>query len=169
MDAVNTEALEVPRGAVVIGVEQSAEARAALRYGLAEGGRRRLPVHVVTVYQPSLPWMWGFAVAPATVLLDEEPSADLAAVEAAVAELVASTRKSLLSEAGVEIPDAELHTVLGRPSKVLLACTGEAAALVVGQPRRGAIGAAMLGSVGLSCAAHATCPVIVVPPTAEDE
>ena len=162
MDVGDIEALSVPPGAVVVGVEQSAEAGGPLRYGLAEARRRDLPVHVVTVYQPSLPWMWGLAASGA-VPADEEPAADLAVVEAAVAELVASARASLHGESGADTPAPELHTVLGRPSEVLLACTGEAAALVVGQPNRGAIGAAVLGSVGLSCVAHAACPVIVVP------
>lgn len=69
----------MPAGAVVVGVEQSADARAALDYGLAEGRRRDQAVHVVTVYQPTERWLWGFAVTGAAPA-GEEPDVDLAAV-----------------------------------------------------------------------------------------
>jgi nucleotide-binding universal stress UspA family protein len=51
----------------------------------------------------------------------------------------------------------------GRPGEVLVDAAAGAALLVVGHRGRGS--GVLLGSVGLECVLHATCPVTVVRPT----
>jgi nucleotide-binding universal stress UspA family protein len=48
-------------------------------------------------------------------------------------------------------------------SRGLIDASGDADRLVVGSRGRGAVAAAMLGSVSQACVRHARCPVVVVP------
>lgn len=57
-----------------------------------------------------------------------------------------------------------MHVRCGRPSEVLTEVSQRAAVLMVDHRGRGALASAVLGSVGLHCVLHATCPVTVVPP-----
>ena len=52
--------------------------------------------------------------------------------------------------------------VAGMPREVLEEASAGADLLVVGHRGRGGIASACLGSVGLHCVLHATCPVVVV-------
>jgi nucleotide-binding universal stress UspA family protein len=60
----------------------------------------------------------------------------------------------------------EVRVVEGRPAHVLLDEAADADLLVVGHRGRGGFASVCLGSVGLQCVLHATCPVTVVRPTA---
>ena len=51
----------------------------------------------------------------------------------------------------------------GDPGDVLLEHASDADALVLGNSRRGGIAGALLGSVGLPCVHHATCPLVLAP------
>ena len=69
--------------------------------------------------------------------------------------------------AAVVGPDAravpvQLRVVSGNPGAVLVDEAADADLLVVGHRGRGGIASACLGSVGLHCVLHATCPVVVV-------
>lgn len=70
---------------------------------------------------------------------------------------------------GVDETDAaraalrEGRVVHGDPKEVLLAQARDAAMLVLGNHRHGRVAGALLGSVALSCAHHAGCPVVLVP------
>jgi nucleotide-binding universal stress UspA family protein len=52
---------------------------------------------------------------------------------------------------------------VGPTGKALVDAAGDAELLVLGHRGRGAIGSAVLGSVGLYCVMHATGPVTIVP------
>ena len=52
---------------------------------------------------------------------------------------------------------------IGHPSDVLVKLSGDADLLVVGSGGHGDIGSVILGSVGMHCVHHASCPVVVVP------
>ena len=54
----------------------------------------------------------------------------------------------------------------GRPGEVLVDAAEGAALLVVGHRGLGSVASVLLGSVGLHCVLHATCPVTVVRPKA---
>jgi nucleotide-binding universal stress UspA family protein len=56
----------------------------------------------------------------------------------------------------------QLRVVSGNPGAVLVDEAADADLLVVGHRGRGGIASACLGSVGLHCVLHATCPVVVV-------
>jgi nucleotide-binding universal stress UspA family protein len=64
----------------------------------------------------------------------------------------------------------DVEAVAGGPAPVLLDAAEGADLLVLGHRGRGAFSSAVLGSVGLQCVLHATCPVTIVRPTvvAED-
>lgn len=56
---------------------------------------------------------------------------------------------------------------MGSPGKVLVEQARRADALVLGHRGRGAFASVLLGSVGLHCVLHATCPVTIVRPAPE--
>jgi len=64
----------------------------------------------------------------------------------------------------------DVEAVAGGPAPVLRDAAEGADLLVLGHRGRGAFCSAALGSVGLQCVLHATCPVTIVRPTvvAED-
>jgi nucleotide-binding universal stress UspA family protein len=58
--------------------------------------------------------------------------------------------------------------VAGPPGATLVSESEGAALLVVGHRGRGALAGTILGSVGLHCLRHASCPVTVVPAVRRD-
>lgn len=135
---------------IVVGVDGSAHAGQALTWAMAQAVRTEARLEVVAC------WQW-----PATasefapyVDLDLSPATRQAA-EQAVAAAVAATE-------GAQTVDVALEVVQGRASDVLVERSQGAALLVVGSRGRGTLRGALLGSVGLHCATHAHCPVLVV-------
>jgi nucleotide-binding universal stress UspA family protein len=59
-----------------------------------------------------------------------------------------------------------VRALAGNPAQVLLEQAADADLLVVGHRGLGSIAGTWLGSVGLQCVLHATCPVAVVRPSA---
>jgi nucleotide-binding universal stress UspA family protein len=55
-----------------------------------------------------------------------------------------------------------VEAVIGAPGRVLVEAAAGADELVLGHRGRGAVRSALLGSVGLHCALHASCPVTIV-------
>jgi nucleotide-binding universal stress UspA family protein len=88
----------------------------------------------------------------ATISDDELRSYAMAALDEAIASL--------------SIPD-DLEVIKdpieGTPARVLLTASAGASLLVVGSKGHGDLGSILLGSVGMHCVHHATCPVVVVP------
>lgn len=60
-----------------------------------------------------------------------------------------------------EVP-VDLQVLEGYPGRALVQAAQGAELLVVGSRGRGALGRMLLGSVGLHCASHAPCPVVIV-------
>jgi nucleotide-binding universal stress UspA family protein len=138
-------------GPVLVGVDDSADARAALRWAAGHAGRRGAPLKVIHAFQPPhLAGMLGFARFQPDVAWRVEATK-------ALARLVAS-------ELG-EGAEHEVAVVAAQadPAAGLLAAAEDASLLVVGTRGRGCASSALLGSVSSQVLARARCPVVVVP------
>jgi nucleotide-binding universal stress UspA family protein len=137
---------------IVVGVDGSAGARAALHFGLADAARRGARVEAVTAYRPPETWMDFYAVG------EYEPDrARATAVEQAqafVAEVVAQVPSPA--------PEVRVVAVMGAAAEVLVRSAVGADLLVVGSRGHGGLTSMLLGSVSMQCALHAPCPVTVV-------
>lgn len=141
-------------GVIVVGVDHSEGAKAALRFALAEAKLRRASLRAVHAWQPgyvaasfipgSYPELGGE--------LDDLRGAAEAALEATLHEVVPAT-------GAVEI---ERRVVEGAAAAVLVDESRDAEMLVVGSRGLGGFSGLLLGSVSQQCAHHAACPVVIV-------
>jgi nucleotide-binding universal stress UspA family protein len=147
-------------GRIVVGVDDSEQAAAALRWALAEGALRQATVEVVHAWQPPLSALpFG-----ATLVIP----VDEAAVDEAAREAVDRMVDSALAEMDTPPPDV-LRTILpGAAATTLVDVADGAALLVVGSHGRSGLSRLVLGSVAMACVNHATCPVVVVRPPVRD-
>jgi nucleotide-binding universal stress UspA family protein len=154
--AVNDDARHI----VVVGVDGSPESRIAAGYALHEAALRRAELQVVAVapvpdYRSVA---YGFERLPPT---DEILSG------------VQDAARKLIDEVAAVRPDAAagvpvtVHARIGHAGHELTEAAAGADLLIVGHRGRGALASAVLGSVGLHCILHATCPVMIVRPDAE--
>ena len=128
-------------GRIVVGVDDSEQAAAALRWALAEGAIRGTTVEVVHSWAPPLSALAVDAAARTSV--DELVDAALAEMDAKPAEV--------------------LRTILpGGAATTLVEVSEGADLLVVGSHGRSGFRRMVLGSVAMACVNHASCPVVVV-------
>lgn len=141
--------MNTPR--VIVGVDGSEQALAAVRVAAVEAERRKTQLHVVHAFiWPSL----HVGVGP---VADDMPGTGLRHhAEDLVAEAVTAAREAA---PGVPVSTAIID---GAATPVLLAESNEAALLVLGDRGLGAISGLIIGSVAVHAAAHAHCPVLVV-------
>jgi nucleotide-binding universal stress UspA family protein len=131
---------------VVVGIDGSAHANAALRWALAEAEAHE-DGQVTAVFSWQLPFV-GF------------PGAfDKAELEQAAKNFLIET-----VSAAVPTPRVPLTTLVaqGDPAEALVAAAKGADLLVVGTRGRSPFMGAVLGAVSLRCATAATCPVTLV-------
>lgn len=144
---------------VVVGVDGSESAQAALEFALEEAARRSARVRVVTAFQPVDYWPVGYGIAggmivpPTTAELTDEAERT---ARQAVAEATAE-----VGQVARAVP-VEVRVASGSPGEVLVDEAARADLLVVGHRGRGGFASVCLGSVGLHCVLHATCPVAVI-------
>ena len=150
-------------GLIVVGVDGSESAQAALEFALEEAARWSAHVRAVTAFHPPEYWpvvygMAGGMVVPPTTaeLADDAERTARQALTDATGSVGATART---------VP-VDVRVVPGSAGQVLLDQAADADLLVVGHRGRGGIASACLGSVGLQCVLHAACPVVVVRPTA---
>ncbi|KPI05287.1 UspA domain-containing protein [Actinobacteria bacterium OK074] len=128
-------------GTVVAGLDGSPESRAAAEWAAREARLRGLPLKVVHVREPvpdpfaQAPQRWSERVA-------REAGEGLR-----------------LRHPGVEVT---VEQTGGRPADVLVDAAKDAELLVLGSRGLGGLGGFLVGSVGLSVAAHAEVPVVLV-------
>jgi len=137
---------------VVVGVDFSSGARAAVMFALQDAARRGVPVVAVTAYRPPDYWMDFYAVA--SYQPDEVRSAAVERLRTFVAGVVA--------EGPQPPPEVHLHAGMGAAADVLIHESHGADLLVVGSRGHGGFTSMLLGSVSMQCALHASCPVTVV-------
>jgi nucleotide-binding universal stress UspA family protein len=142
-------------GVIVVGVDSSDGAKAALRFALAEAKLRQASVSAVHV------WQFGFYGAAGTGAFDPAFGVDLSDVRAAAeAELEATVDAVVSSGSEVEVTR---RVVEGTPGAVLVEQSRDAELLVVGSRGHGGFAGLLLGSVSQQCAQHAACPVVIIP------
>lgn len=137
-------------GRIVVGVDGSPEADAALRWAAEEADLRGAEL----------------VIAHARVVVAAAPLSDLtfASVRrelvAAAAGLLADARDEVLSrfpDLTVDTSDAEQ-----RPEDLLITWSDDADLVVTGSRGRGRLTAGLLGSVSVRTAAHTHCPAVIV-------
>jgi nucleotide-binding universal stress UspA family protein len=148
--------------AVVVGVDGSAGAKAALRWALAEARLRNSPLRAVHAWTfgyiggsvEGYPY-WGGSLGSYTSLGIELSDLHRAAedlLERAIADVGTETE-------GIEI---ERQVVQGPAAEVLVQAVSPRDLLVVGSRGHGGFTGLLLGSVSQQCVHHAPCPVVVV-------
>lgn len=136
---------------IVVGVDGSVESDNAVRWAANEAtlrGEELVLVHVLVATVPYTP----FTSEP----LDVPNKADSFGSQAL-------TQASGIVAAEAPGVTVSTRAVWGHPTAELLDAAATASLLVVGRRGLGAIGSMFLGSVSTRAAAHASCPVIVVP------
>ena len=150
-----------PTGTIVVGVDGSPESGAAIEFAMREATRRQAWVRVIAAAQ--LPEYWTIAYGTADLPSPEEVIADTKRMARQTLDEVVNAHPEL---ATVEF---DIEAIAGPPGPVLVDASEGADLLVLGHRGRGALSSALLGSVGLHCVLHATCPVTIVRPPALDE
>jgi len=135
---------------IVVGVDGSESAQAALRFAIEEARLRGASVRAVAV--------WHLAAAAYGGGFDPGLVADLGPRTEQVLEN--ALERAADHAAGVDVEPVVRE---GPPARVLLDEAGEAAMLVLGSRGLGGFRGLLLGSVGQQCAHHAPCPVVIVP------
>jgi nucleotide-binding universal stress UspA family protein len=139
---------------VVVGVDGSPGARAALVWALAAAARRGARLQVVSAFPVET--YWGDPM-----LMDERRiEAVRADTEGRVRELVDEVR----SQSDASAVAVDVTVVPGPAVHGVLAAAEAADLLVVGSRGRGSVRSTVLGSVALHAVTHARCPVVVVHP-----
>jgi nucleotide-binding universal stress UspA family protein len=141
-------------GVIVVGVDHSAGAKAALRFALEEARLRQATLRVVHA--------WQFGYLGATSLEGWLP-----AVGGELEDFRRSAEAALdetLKEVGPGTDGLTIERRLeqGTAAAVLVEESHGADLLVVGSRGHGGFAQLLLGSVSQQCAQHASCPVVVV-------
>jgi nucleotide-binding universal stress UspA family protein len=164
-------------GDILVGVDDSPGASAALAWAVGEARLRGGVLQVVYVHKPhewAAPVYFPSQHAAPTQPLEgagEPPPAELAHVLQAqdvVREAAYGRAEELIDrlirEIGVEGVEVRSAVVQERhPAEVLVELSADAELLVVGSRGRGGFHGLALGSVTHALVLHATCPVVVVP------
>jgi nucleotide-binding universal stress UspA family protein len=139
---------------IVVGVDHSAGAKAALRFALEEARLRQAKLRVVHA------WQYGYIGATGLEGFLPAAGADLKDVrDSAAAALDETLREVIADQADVAI---ERRVEQGVPAAVLVKESRGAELLVVGSRGHGGFAQLLLGSVSQQCAQHASCPVVIV-------
>ena len=141
----------------VAGVNDSASARAALRWAIGWAGHTGTRVVAIAVWEPLVPVVAGpeigAGVLVASVPTDEQLQDQAGQwLDDAIAALPAGAEQLL-----------DREVVRGDATTVLLDAARGAELLVVGNTRRGALAGALANSVAQRCVHHARCPLVLVP------
>lgn len=146
---------------IVVGVDGSEEAKAALAYAVDDAIRRQARVRIVAVNPMPENWAAPFGMAPPMVA---PAPADIVTAARRLAKAAVDAFATEHPEQAGQV-ETEIVGVCGHPATELVEQSRGADLLVVGHRGRGAVASTFMGSVGLSCVVHAHCPVTVVRPT----
>ncbi len=144
-----------PENRIVVGVEGSGGARAALRWAIKEARHRNAFVDVVTAYSTTY--------VPASPDFNYVPL-DPIDLEVEVKRMQDSIIDEVLAEVDAQGVEIRRRMIRGRAADTLIAESDNAAMLVVGSRGRGGFRGLLLGSVSQQIAQHGSCPVVIVRP-----
>lgn len=144
-------------GAVVAGVAGDSHDAVVLTAALAEAKLRGAPLHVRHCREVIQPVLGGIGAVSWPVLEELDRSAE---VLNAARETIAVLDKAW---------PVTVDRPFGRAENLLVEAAETATLVVVGTANKGRIEELVLGTVALNVAAHATCPVLVVPPGSEPD
>jgi nucleotide-binding universal stress UspA family protein len=137
---------------IVVGIDGSPPADAALAFALEEARLRKLPLRIVCAWEvPALEYA-GAAFAPTSELAAE--------AEHHAEEVLTRAVETIGHEPGVEI---ETVAAPGHPPAVLVEQSEGATLLVVGTRGRGGLASLVLGSVSQAVAHQSLWPLAIVP------
>jgi nucleotide-binding universal stress UspA family protein len=146
------ETVDVPDGAVVVGVDGSECSSKALRWAAEDARRRDVPLVVVRA--------WNLTTAPRLAEFAPGYVPSLQECEQAVrVEIKRQVREALGEDPQIEV---SLQPVHERPAQALIAASERASSVVVGSRGRGGFRGLLLGSVSDQMVRHSNCPVTVV-------
>ena len=140
---------------IVVGVDHSEAAKAALRFALEEAKLREATLRVVHA------WQYGYIGATGPEGAYPAVGGDIKELRDAAATALEETLQE--STADMETMEVERRVVQGRAAAALVDESRDADLLVVGSRGHGGFAGLLLGSVSQQCAHHATCPVAIVP------
>jgi nucleotide-binding universal stress UspA family protein len=141
---------------VVVGVDNSAAARAALRLAAQEARWRQVPLVAVTAYEPPLGPVGGYPIAAKHTEEEQRATAE------------AALRATIDDELGDQAGQADLRISEGLAGRVIIEAAREAKAeLIVLAARPGRT--VVPGTVSQYVLLKARCPVTVVPVEDTDE
>lgn len=139
---------------IVVGVDRSEGARAALRFALEEAKLRQATLRVVHAWQYAPIGATGFESTYPALGGDIKDLRDVAA-----SDLDATLAESIPDTGTVHV---ERRVVEGRPAAALVDESRAADMVVVGSRGHGGFTGLLLGSVSQQVAHHAACPVVIV-------
>lgn len=141
-------------GTVVVGADGSPAARTAIEYALQDAERRGARLRIVAAAQ--LPQCWADGYSVPAIPAPEEIRREMRTAARRQLEEVRRARPELA------VVPVTIEATTGAPGPVLVDAARGADLLVLGHRGRGAVRSALLGSVGLYCVLHASCPVTTV-------
>jgi len=148
--------LAAAAGGIVVGMDDSESARAALAWAIGEANQRQVSVLALTVFHS--PSAWSPRVA--ALINEERLAGEFERGAKQVVDEVIAQEKSR----GVAIPLVRVGLRHGSPADVLCRLSRESLMLVIGDRGRGEVASRLIGSVVLGVVLNAWCPVLVVHP-----
>ena len=138
---------------IVVGVDGSVGARAALRWAYEEARVHGAALEVVVA--------WQYPITTSLPAFGSMPTPDDLEGEAREAMLAVIAEEGITPDAGVTVTTLVAE---GTGAQALLEAAAKADLLVVGSRGHGGFTGLVLGSVSQQCVNHATVPVVVVRP-----
>jgi nucleotide-binding universal stress UspA family protein len=139
---------------IVVGVDHSERAKAALRFALDEAKLRQTRLRLVHA------WQLSYVAASFIPRAYLDAGGEIDELRAAAQESAETTLRDIAPSSPKV--DVELHAVEGAAAEVLVDESRDAELLVVGSRGLGGFSGLLLGSVSQQCAHHAACPVVIV-------
>jgi nucleotide-binding universal stress UspA family protein len=139
---------------IIVGVDHSDGAKAALRFAVEEARLRQARLRAVHA------WQFAHLGAPAIEGSMPNTGFEFEALRSAAETALDATLQKVAPN--VEDVEIERRVVQGAPAAVLVEESRAADLLVVGSRGLGGFAQLLLGSVSQQCAHHAACPVVIV-------